>query len=75
MKIVQRIVNNLISENIFPLKVRILRQNGWWYLGVTNLCQNKSFLQFDLLHLLIFLIGMTSLNSTNYPILNVQDMF
>ncbi len=42
MKTAQRIENNLTNENIFPLKVRSLRQEGW-YLGMTNLCQNTHF--------------------------------
>ncbi len=28
-----------MKENIFPLKINSLRQD-WWYLGITNLCQN-----------------------------------
>ncbi len=42
MKTAQKIVNNLINENIFPLKVSLLRQDGW-YLGITNLFQNVNF--------------------------------
>ncbi len=38
-KTAQKIVNNLINENIFPLKVSSMRQDVL-YLGITNLCQN-----------------------------------
>ncbi len=35
MKTAQKIANNLINENIFPLKVSSLRQDVW-YLGIVN---------------------------------------
>ncbi len=38
MKTAQKLVNNLINENIFSLKDNSLR-----YLRVTNLCQNTYF--------------------------------
>ncbi len=39
MTTTKTIVNNLITENIFPSKVSSLRQDVW-YLVITNLCQN-----------------------------------
>ncbi len=47
MKTAQIIVNNLIDENIFPLKATLLRQYGW-YLGIhfyvkTHISHTKSF--------------------------------
>ncbi len=44
MKTSKKIVNNLIYENIYPLKLSSLRQEGW-YLGITNLCKNTYFVQ------------------------------
>ncbi len=37
IKTAPKIINNLIMENLLPLKVSSLRQDGW-YLGITNLC-------------------------------------
>ncbi len=42
MKTTQKIVNNLINKNIFPLKVSSLIQD-WWYLEITNLCKKIRF--------------------------------
>ncbi len=36
METAQKIVKNLINENIFPFKVSSVRPDGW-YLGITNL--------------------------------------
>ncbi len=33
----KKTVNNLKNENIFPLKVSWLSQDGW-YLGINNVC-------------------------------------
>ncbi len=41
MKTAQKIVNNLINENIFSLKVTSLQDGD--YLGITNLCHNTHF--------------------------------
>ncbi len=58
IKTAQNIANNLINENIYPLKINSLRQD-WWYLVITNLYKNTHFtyklfhytFQWDLLHL------------------------
>ncbi len=42
MKTAQKIGNNLINLNIFPLKVSSLRRDVW-YLRITNLWQNMHF--------------------------------
>ncbi len=38
MKTAQQIVNNVKNKNIFPLKISLPRQDGW-YLGINKLCQ------------------------------------
>ncbi len=43
MKTAQKIVNNLINENIFPLTVNSLGKD-MWYLGITNLYQKTHFI-------------------------------
>ncbi len=44
MKTAQKIVSNLVNENIFSLNMLklIIRQDGW-YLGITYLYQNTDF--------------------------------
>ncbi len=42
MKTSQTIVNNILNESIFPLKVSSLRQDRW-YFGITSLIQNTHF--------------------------------
>ncbi len=71
----------LINENIFPLKVSSLRRDGL-YLGITNSCKNTHFtyriFQYtcfnctSLAHMLNVYMKMC-LNTTNYPIFNMQD--
>ncbi len=57
MNTLQKRVNNLVNENICPLKFNPLRQ-GVWYLEITSLYQNTYFtykiLQYTCFYLLIF---------------------
>ncbi len=80
MKTAQKVVNNLMNENIFPLKVISIRQGGW-YLGITNLVKThfshtKSFnipVSIGRPTLAHMLNGYEiCLNKTNYPIFNMQ---
>ncbi len=70
MKAAHKIVNYLINENIFFLKVCKLRQDVW-YLGKTNLCQNTHFIYQNPSKYLFQLVW--CLNRTNFPIFNMQD--
>ncbi len=81
-KTVQKIFNYLINENIFPLKISLLRQDVW-YLGIPNLCQNTHFtykiIQYTCLIGLATLAHMINgyeicLNTKNYPFVNIQDL-
>ncbi len=44
MKTAQHIINKLINQNIFSIKISSLRQDVW-YLGITSLSQKKNFIQ------------------------------
>ncbi len=55
MKTAHKIVNNLINENIFPLKISSLRQGGW-YLGIIYVKTHISLnipVSIEIQHLLI----------------------
>ncbi len=44
MKNSEKIINNLINENTFHLKVSSLKQDGY-YLGISSLCKNTFHIQ------------------------------
>ncbi len=78
MKTAQKIVSNLMNENILPLKVSTLRQDGW-YLGITNLISKHTFhIQNPFFWTFVMLAHMLNgyeiyLNTTKYLIFNMQD--
>ncbi len=80
MQTTQKIVNNLMNENIFLLKVSLLRQASC-YLGITSLCQNTHF-TFKILQYICFIWTyyncsyikwVSDMSQYNYPIFNMQD--